>query len=274
MARKRSLKFKLTRKQKQRLGVFFVIGLLAGGGFWLYQQHLRFWIHRVAPQLGKPKIVFVIDDIGGDNKLAQPLQQLGPKVTYAVLPLRPYSKYFATLGKQSGADVILHLPLDTTTDVIPGPGLIVSTMSDNDILELLSRDLASVPYHIGVNNHCGSRSTADSRLMTIILKELKRRKLFFLDSYTTRDSVVPNVARKIGIPYLQRGVFLDNSGDPSSIRGEIRRLEDIARKKGSAVAIGHYRVNTLEVLATEIPRLEKEGFEIISLRDLLKIRRD
>jgi polysaccharide deacetylase 2 family uncharacterized protein YibQ len=225
-------------------------------------------------KLSKPSIVFVIDDIGGDNKLDKQLRRLGDKVTYAVLPLLPYSKYYATLGTQMGADVILHLPLDTTNNVIPGPGLIVDTMSDDAVRELLGRDLDSVPDRIGANNHCGSRSTADRRLMTVILKELKRRGFFFLDSYTTKDSVVPQVAREIGIPFLQRGVFLDNSSEKSSIREEIRRLEAVARKKGSAVAIGHYRKNTLEVLAQEIPRLRKAGFNIISLSELLRTQRD
>ncbi len=272
--RKRFFKFKLTRKQKKRLVAFLAIGLFIGVGLWLYTSYTQYRLHRPIPDTRKPKIVFVIDDIGADNKLTKQLQKLGSKVTYAILPLRPYSKYYASLSLQTGANVILHLPLDTNNNVIPGPGLIVNTMPAEAVIELLGRDLDSVPHHIGVNNHCGSRSTADERLMTIILKELKRRRLFFLDSYTTRDSVVPYVAKKVGIPFLQRGVFLDNSNEKSSIRSEIKRLENVARKKGSAVAIGHYRKNTLEVLAREIPRLEAQGFEIISLREMVKSHRD
>jgi len=271
MSRKRLLKFRLTRKQKRKLVTVIVLALLAAGGLWLYHYPLRFTQgKRIVPLRGAPKIAFCIDDIGFHDKYKRQLVALGSNVTYAILPLLPYSRYFGHLSEKTHADVILHLPLDTTTDVTPGPGLIVSTMSDADIRELIGRDLDSVPNYVGVNNHCGSRGTADPRLMTVILTELKRRRLFFLDSYTTRDSVVPEVARQVKIPFLQRGVFLDNSDSKESIRIEIGRLEKVAREKGSAIAIGHYRKNTLEVLAKEIPRLKSQGFQIISLKQLLR----
>lgn len=275
MGRRRGfLKIKFKKKHLRKAGWLasvFAAGFLL---FMIYQHHGRFWIHRIAPKLFKPSIVFVIDDIGGQDKYNALLEKLGPKVTYAVLPLLPYSSFFGKLGRQIGAEVILHLPLDTTHDMIPGRGLIVSTMTEEDILAMLDRDLKSVPNLVGVNNHMGSRGTTDRQMMTIILRELKKRKLFFLDSYTTKDSVVPEVARSVGLPFLQRGVFLDNVDKKDAILAEIRLLEKTARTKRSAVAIGHYRKNTLEVLAKEIPRLEAEGFEIISLKELLKIHRD
>ena len=256
---------------------FLVLGLCIWGAFLLLKHHPQPGAFKVPPthrRSGRPKIAFVIDDIGGHNKLRRELSALDPRVTYAILPLLPYSRYFGELGKKNHADVILHLPLDTILDKIPGPGLIVSNMSDEDILEMLRRDLDSVPNHIGANNHMGSRGTADRRLMKIILIEFKKRHLFFLDSYTSRNSVVAEVAREVGVPCVTRGSFLDNVDEKSAILKAITLFEDIARKKGTAIAIGHYRKNTLEVLKTEIPRLEKEGFQIITLREMLKVQRD
>ncbi|HOG23947.1 MAG TPA: divergent polysaccharide deacetylase family protein [Candidatus Omnitrophota bacterium] len=224
-------------------------------------------------KLTRPSIVIVIDDIGAHNKLRGEMERLGNKVTYAILPLLPYSRFFSELATRKNAEAILHLPLDTTQDMIPGRGLIVSTMPREQALDMLSRDIASVPGIVGVNNHMGSRGTADREMMTLILEELHRRGLFFLDSYTTKDSVVPSVARQIGIPFLQRGVFLDNVDSPEAIRGQIRETEAVAKKQGYAIAIGHYRKNTLDVLFREIPRLEKKGFAIISLSRLLQSRR-
>jgi hypothetical protein len=235
----------------------------------------------VLPAAGKfqrlskfPEIAFVIDDIGGHDKLKAELASLGSKVTYAILPLLPYSRYFGHLGEKTHADVILHLPLDTMQDMIPGPGLIVNTMSDEDILELLGRDLDSVPNHIGANNHMGSRGTTDRRIMKLILSEFKRRNLFFLDSYTTLDSVVREVGHEVGVPVITRGVFLDNVDARPQILGQLQRVKAIARKKGNAIAIGHYRKLTLEILAEEIPKLEQEGFEITTLREILKTQRN
>ena len=222
----------------------------------------------------RPKVTFVIDDIGFYLKDKDLLTALSDKVTYAILPLLPYSRYFGNLSRTTGAEIILHLPLDTIQDKVPGRGLIVDTMSNEDILSMLARDLNSVPNYVGVNNHMGSRGTTSRQMMTVILKELKRRGLFFLDSYTTPESVVPSVAREIGLPILTRGVFLDNEDSKPAILAQLKRLRQVAREKGNAIAIGHYRTKTLEILGTEIPAIEDEGFEIINLEEMLQVQRD
>ncbi|MBU9888808.1 MAG: divergent polysaccharide deacetylase family protein [Candidatus Omnitrophica bacterium] len=301
MARRRRKKFKLprirfTRKQRRGILAFIVVTGLLGGGLWFYSkthkpparpkieskrvtprrvepprmEPLPVTPRPVTPTRYAPRVTFVIDDIGAHDKLKKQLAALGSDVTYAILPLLPYSRYFGQLSKTTGAEVILHLPLDTVQDMIPGRGLIVGTMSEKDILDMLARDLDSVPYHIGVNNHMGSRGTTDREMMTVILRELKRRGLFFLDSYTTKDSVVPEICRAVGLPVLSRGVFLDNVDSKESIRAEIQKVRRLAIEKGAAIAIGHYRKNTLEVLAQEIPRLRKTGIVIVPLREQIR----
>jgi len=268
--------FQPTRKALKVLSALLLVTLLlAGVGLWFFQNYGRFWAHRVAPKLFKPKIVFVVDDIGEHDRFKKELAALGSKVTYAILPLRDFSLYFSEQGKRAHADVILHLPLETVhTDKSPGQGLITGVMSDEEILGMLKKDLASIPGHVGVNNHMGSKGTSDRRLMTIILCELKRQRLFFFDSHTTSKSVAPEICHAIGLPFLKCGLFLDNDNTVRAIKAQLAELRRIAREQGTAIAIGHYRKNTLEVLAEEIPRLEKEGFEIISLRNVLKIQTD
>jgi len=229
MARKKLFKFKLTKKQKHGIIVSVATVLCAAGVFWILARPVtvkKTATHRVRPIpaattpvvkrpvktdtrrfTSQPKVTFVIDDIGFHLRDRDRLTALSDKVTYAILPLLPYSQYFGNLSHTTGAEVILHLPLDTVQDKVPGRGLIVDTMSPEDILSMLARDLDSVPNYAGVNNHMGSRGTTSREMMTVILKELKRRGLFFLDSYTTKESVVPSVAREIGLPILTRGVF-------------------------------------------------------------------
>ncbi len=277
MARRKLFKIKLTQKQKRRFVTFLALGLCVLGGFFFLKHHPLPGTFKVPPthrRSGHPKIVFVIDDIGNHNRYTAQIKTLGNKVTYAILPLLPYSRYYGNLSRSTGAEVILHLPLDTVQDKIPGRGLIVDTMSPADILSMLARDLDSVPNHVGVNNHMGSRGTVSREMMTIILKDLKRRNLFFLDSYTTPESVVPSVGRSIGLPILARGVFLDNEDSKPAILAQLNQLRKVAREKGNAIAIGHYRANTLVVLAREIPRFKNEGFEIITLKEMLKVQRD
>lgn len=313
MPRRKFFKFKLTKKQKRGIIVYTSMVLCATGIFWFLARPvaapksvtrqarpvpataaprktfapraplipaiksrpvpkpIRSPLRRLSSQ---PKVTFVIDDIGYHLRDRDRLAALSDKVTYAILPLLPYSRYFGNLSRTTGAEIILHLPLDTMQDKVPGRGLIVDTMTNEDILEMLARDLDSVPHHVGVNNHMGSRGTANREMMTVILKDLKRRGLFFLDSYTTLESVVPSVAREIGLPILARGVFLDNEDSKPAILAQLKQLRQVARDKGNAIAIGHYRTKTLEVLETEIPAMEDEGFLIITLQEMLEIQRD
>ncbi len=217
-----------------------------------------------------PKIVVVIDDIGNTGKYIPEFRSLGNRVTYAILPLLTHSKKFAELSRETGAETILHLPLESSKGTIPGKGLITTAMPDEDVLRVLKHDLDSVPYLTGLNNHMGSKGTSDPRIMGIILKELKRRGFFFLDSKTTPTSIAKQSAAETGIAYLERDIFLDNIDSPEPIRQELLKLSKIARARGYAIGIGHYRPNTIEVLREEMPKLEKQGFRFVALKDLLR----
>ncbi len=227
----------------------------------------------VSPQTidwSKPSIAFVIDDIGHEITYDRVMDKLGYKITYAILPHLRYTRFYCEKSKHTGADVILHLPLESELGIYPGPGLITNTMPASEVLKHIRENLNSVPYHIGANNHMGSLGTSDPRLMQIILPEFKRRGLFFLDSYTSTRSLVVPIAHDLHIPVLRRDVFLDNVEEREPIRKQIRQTAQVALKSGFAIAIGHYKKHTLEVIAEEIPKLEKEGFQIVKLSDLMK----
>lgn len=218
----------------------------------------------------KPSIAFVIDDIGHEITYDRVMDILGHKITYAILPHLRYTRFYAEKSKHTGADVILHLPLESELGIYPGPGLITNQMSPQEILAHVDDNIASVPNLIGANNHMGSLGTSDPRLMKIILPEFKRRGLFFLDSYTSTRSLVVPIAHDLHIPVLRRDVFLDNVEQREPIRKQIQETAEVALKSGFAIAIGHYKKHTLEVIAEEIPKLEKEGFQIVKLSDLMK----
>ncbi len=218
----------------------------------------------------KPKLTLVIDDIGYTMNDRELLRSLGHNVTYAILPLLPYSRFFGLLSGETKAEVILHQPLESEKGTIPGPGLITDRMPREQIIDVLTHGLESVPHLRGVNNHMGSRGTANPKLMALILGKLKQRGLFFLDSMTTPKSVGWTIAREMAVPAIKRDIFLDNRDTPDAIRGQLQKLTAIARERGYAVGIGHYRYNTLTVLNEEINALKKAGFEIVSLQELIE----
>ncbi len=172
-------------------------------------------------------------------------------------------------------EIILHLPMEPQgyPDKDPGPGALMVGMGEQQISDLLDADLRGLPAVAGLNNHMGSAATSDEATMAILMKILKRRGLYFLDSLTTSRSVAYREARKAGVRALRNRTFLDyDLESPVSIRANLQVLVDSARKNGFAVGIGHPHPVTAQVLAEEIPRLKREGVRFVTLSELLALQ--
>ena len=159
-------------------------------------------------------IAIVIDDVGYSlGQLEEFLSFPGP-ITFSVLPNLQFSSESARLIFAAGKEMILHLPMEAMNGNDPGPGAIRSGQNDREIRRLLDASFSQVPQATGMNNHMGSKATADEGVMEVVMDYLQSNGRFFLDSRTTAASVGSATARDYGVPYLERDVFLDN--DPHS----------------------------------------------------------
>jgi len=217
------------------------------------------------------KIAIVLDDWGYSLNNVKILREIDEPLTLAILPRRTYSEAIAKLSLELGKEAILHLPLESYQgqESHPEPDTISSVMQKAQVLKILDKDIKSVTGIKGVSNHQGSRATESKPLMKIILTDLKKRNLFFLDSFTGK-TVCKELAKDIAIPYARRQVFLDNKNEPRYILGQIELLAKIARQSGYAIGIGHDRQKTLEVLEKVVPELKKRGFRFVRVSELVK----
>lgn len=225
-----------------------------------------------AAQRESVRIAIVVDDLGNDEGAVRRLARLAQPVAGAVLPGLPGSAPAARALAQAGKEVILHLPMepDGYPQVRPGPGVIVREQSESEIAEIFSRNLASVPGAVGVNNHMGSAATADSRVMRAVLHAVAGRGLFFLDSRTTDATVAGDLARELGVPSASREVFLDRVATEPAVRAALEELVRRARRDGAAVGVGHPYPATLAVLEEELPKLAGRGISVVGLAELMK----
>jgi len=222
----------------------------------------------------RPKICIILDD-GGEAApdVAEEFWKLGSKwpLALAVLPYAPYSREQAETAKNLGFVVMLHLPMEPIGTENPGAGAIFSELSDAEIRERVQEALAAVPQAIGVNNHMGSKATSDSRVMKLVLSEVKRNNLFFLDSVTIASSVGYQEALRMGVPTAKRHVFLDNVASVEAVLKQLEELVRVARNKGTAIGIGHInRIATAQALAIFLPRLEELGIDLVPLTEIIK----
>ena len=219
-----------------------------------------------------PRVAIIIDDLGYNEKDYRPFLEIGCPLTFAVLPSLPYSHRIAKEAKGRNREVLLHLPLEPLNYPAknPGKGVLLSSMSRKELRKVLIQDLESVPGATGVSNHMGSRLTRERKPMSILLTELKRRNLFFVDSLTTSGTIVAPLARELGVRVGARNIFLDNYRERAYIERQLDELAKIARKKGEAVGVGHPYGITAAVLKDRLPQWEKEGIRIVSASRIVR----
>ena len=222
---------------------------------------------RQLPLPARKRMAIIIDDIGHNLAPVRDLLEIDAPLTFAILPQCSHSTDAAEMVYRAGREILLHLPMEPHDypDENPGPGAIFLRMSDDDIRGQVEQDIASVPHCSGVNNHMGSRFMEDGEKLTLVMKILKEKGLFFIDSRTTRYSRGRELAAETGVRFASRGVFIDNDHDQNiTMRNLIPAGKNGAREKsGTLLMIGHPYPETVRALKKVVPTLRAHGFVIV-----------
>ena len=222
------------------------------------------------PESGLPKVAIVIDDLGPNKKAAKAVLSINAPITLSILPQEVYSAWVAEEGHRLGHDVIGHIPLQAKSSLKLGNGGLYLKMTKREIINTLKKNLDSIPHLKGKSTHMGSAFTENRRVMNIIISELKKHDLLFLDSFTTAKSVGLEIAKSENVRALRRDVFLDDSNDPAAIKAQWKRLMKIVSKKGFAVAQGHPRKNTIAFLKKILP--DNKDVKVVPLTELVSMK--
>jgi polysaccharide deacetylase 2 family uncharacterized protein YibQ len=227
---------------------------------------------KTPPPAARPRIAILIDDLGNDRAAVRRIAAWPYPVAGAVLPGLPGSAATAEALRESGKEVLLHLPMEPEgyPAVRPGPGVVLRSQDDAEIVGTLERDLATVPGATGINNHMGSAATADPRVMKAVASVLARRGLFFVDSRTTTSTVAYDAALEAKVPSTSRRVFLDAVSTREAVGRAFEELIRKAREEGEALAIGHPHAATLDVLERELPTLASRGVKLVRVKELVR----
>lgn len=219
----------------------------------------------------RAKVAIIIDDVGYLREPAEELLKVPAPLTWSVLPFTPYSDILIEAGRARGFEIMLHLPLEPFDQKInPGPGVIRIGWPEEQVRKQLDDDLRTIAGVAGINNHMGSAGTADGTLMAMLMRYIKEKGLFFIDSETSNQSVAERYARQYGVPTARRNVFIDNHSSVESKKAQLRELMKIALKNGSAVGIGHTREGTGTAVLEMLPEFVKAGIQIVPASELVR----
>ena len=218
------------------------------------------------------EISIVIDDFGYRNDdVSDGFLKINANLTYAIIPGHNYSTSFGEKAVNAGYEVIVHMPMENTGKTYGEEKFVLMTDMDSETIKRrINNAFSQIPTAIGMNNHQGSKASADQHVMSNVAKVIKEKGLFFLDSRTTVETVIVTTMEVFGVPTAKRNIFLDNEDNELEIKKQLQKLVKKASKDGSSIGIGHAKRNTLRVLKEEIPKLQKRGFKFVFVSEMVR----
>lgn len=228
---------------------------------------------RPAPVLlpgdGRPTIAIVIDDVGVDRARGERVLALPAEVTIAFMTYADTPRQWGERARAAGHEYLVHVPMQPSGSVDPGPQALLSGLDPEELRRRLRWGLDRWDGYVGANNHMGSRFTESASGMSLVMEELRARNLLFLDSRTSPKSVAGQAAHQAAVPFAERNIFLDNEATPAGLQRQLAALDELARKRGQAIAIGHPHDATLAALAAWVPAAQARGIRVVPLTKVM-----
>ncbi|NQW08679.1 MAG: divergent polysaccharide deacetylase family protein [Alphaproteobacteria bacterium] len=221
----------------------------------------------------RPMIAIILDDLGVDRRRSARAITLPAPLTLAFLPYAEGVAAQAIAARAAGHELLAHVSMQPHgIDADPGPNVLDMRLGAIEVLSRLDWNLAQLEGYVGINNHMGSMFTENAEGMRLVAETLRDRGLLFLDSLTSPKSVAAATTEALGVVTIKRDVFLDNTDTAAEVELRLAETEHLARSTGSAIAIGHPRDATLNVLQAWMPRARAAGFALVPLSAVVEAR--
>lgn len=225
----------------------------------------------IKPVSGKAELAIIIDDMGNSLQEARSLAGIGVPITFAIIPGLRHDREVAHYATGQGIEIMIHMPMQSKEYPqrrLEANGLLLE-QSDDELRSRVLDYLNTLPQAVGANNHMGSGFTEHPDKMRVVLKLLKEKGLFYIDSITTPKTTGLKVAAELRLPASRRDVFLDNEQNEEYIRGQLEQAVARARKSGHAIAICHPHPATISTLTKTLPELQSKGVTLVKITKLV-----
>lgn len=233
----------------------------------------------VTPQKTHPHIqnkaitvALIFDDLGESLQDIQKISSLDVPVSVAIIPGLRFSQSIAYMAQRSGMSVITHIPMKPKHGELyrtPKYRFIEPGMRTRQLHSLLDYYLGYIKISVGANNHMGSLATEDPNVMRALMRKLKKRNMFFVDSRTTPGSIACHIAAQESVPCVENAGFMDATDDEKKISERLDRFIERVPEQGKIVLIAHPHKKTFAVLQKKIPGL-KHSVQFVSLEEFFK----
>jgi uncharacterized protein len=220
------------------------------------------------------QVAIIIDDIGYDLEITKELLNINAEITFSILPFLKHSREAAEMINQNKHEILLHLPMEPVSypREKPGAGALFTDMNNDELLYQLDKNIESVPYISGVNNHMGSKFMEDREKLIVVFGRLKEKNLFFIDSRTAPNSQAIAAAQKVGLHMAERKIFIDNNRDYKEIYNNLIGVINHNGNASRLILIGHPYPETIKALKDAVKILRAKGILVVPVSQILKAK--
>ena len=218
---------------------------------------------------GVKRVAILLDGLGLSSAASlDAIDNLPAAVSLAVSPYAVAPAALLDAARQAGHEILLSLPMQPARAPLDDEGgyALTEQVGAETNLMRLQWALSRFAGYAGVTNAflgmAGARF-ADSEQFGAITQRLGRRGLFYLDA-------TPGAAPPVGVAWVDADLRLDDPPDAAAIDQGLAALEQLARRKGSAIGVaGPIFPVTVRRLADWARSLRARGLVLVPVSSLV-----
>ena len=142
--------------------------------------------------------------------------------------------------------------------------------TEDKIKSIINQAIKTIPNFAGFANLKGNLALEDSRVMHIVLHEIKRYHGYFVDTYGGKNSVVSEIARKISIPFGETTTEIEEKKEVSSIEELLKHYAVVAQKRSKVLITAKACRPFIQALKKVIPVYKQNGIRLVYVSEVVE----
>ncbi len=224
----------------------------------------------------RPRVALILGGLGlGSGVTQSAVDELPPGITFAFTPYGSSLQGVVSTARANGHEVMLEVPLEPYDypDNDPGQNTLLTGTASNDNGARFKWVLSRVTGYAGLINSQGSKFLASGPQMQALMKDVKHRGLYFVDSGQSDQSLGNEAATNASVAFVRGDHVIDKMPARDAIEKELAQLEALALQRGRAVGIAAAYPITVERLKAWALGLEQKGIALVPVSALVVIKK-
>ena len=219
------------------------------------------------------KIAILIEDFNFKaNQTTIDFLSFPEPLTISLVPYLKKSSWTAQAANEYKKEIIIHLPFESKIKRKNNPTskTIMVHYPPERIRTIISNAIKAVPNFAGFANLHGSLALEDSRIMNIVLNEMKKHHGYFIDTRISKNSIIPDIATKKKLPYGEASAKIKEKSNISAIEDQLKHYAVVAQKRSEILITAKASRQFIKALTNVLPILQENGVQLVYVSEIVK----